>query len=174
MFPEVLGGNSSFIPPSSISIIQEAFNRLASPPLKQHNKDKLNNREEKKSEGRKKEAWKEKRSVEEKRKGDNNISDARNDGQTEMDIYNKNEEMMPAFKMEVEDAMELDIKSEEVSEDEIEFYINNEISKYEMIMIKFDESNEEDSNDKEETSKKELDEEVIINRPLSNEQLFHL
>jgi len=104
-------------------------------------------------------------------KGNNNIADAKNNSRTEMDIYNENEEMITTNEMEVEDAMELDIESEEASEDEIEFYTNNETSEYERMIMEFDESNEEDGSDKEETSEEESDEEVIIDKPLSNEQM---
>ena len=104
--------------------------------------------------------------------GDNDILDTRNNGQTEINtIYNENEEMTPAIEMEVEDDMELDVENEKASEDEEELYINDEASEYERMMTEFDESDEENSSDKEEISEEELDEGVIIDKPLSNEQM---
>ena len=100
--------------------------------------------------------------------GNNDIFDARSNNQAEM---NENEEMMSAIEIEieeVEDNMELDVENEETSEDEIEFYISDEESEYERTITEFDESDEEDGNDQEETIE---DEEVIIDKPFSNEQI---
>jgi len=112
---------------------------------------------------------------------DNNITVTRNDDRTNIDIYNKDEEMM-AFDIEneeIEDSIEFDINNDdESSEDEVEFNINEEsdyerVNNYERMMMEFNESDEEDNSDGEETSKANLDEDIIVDQPFSKEQMPH-
>jgi len=97
--------------------------------------------------------------------------------QTNMNIYNEDEKMI-IFNIEneeSEDDVEFDINNNnESSEDhDTEFDINDyerANHDYERIM-EFNKSDEEDDNNKEETSEEKSDKEVIINKPLSNEQI---
>ncbi|SRR6266496_6154560 len=103
---------------------------------------------------------------------EDDIAATGNNDRIEMNIYAEDEEMTPAIDIEneeVEDDIEFDIENEETSEDEIEFYINDETSEYERMMMEFDGSNEDD--DREEISNEESDEEMIIDKPFSNEQM---
>ncbi|PKB98919.1 hypothetical protein RhiirA5_505983 [Rhizophagus irregularis] len=89
------------------------------------------------------------------------MATTRNDGSTEMDIYDDEDEEMTTT---------IDIENEEISEDELE-------SEYERIMIEFNE-NDEDENERGGDSDEEViidqpDEEVIVDQPLSSEQLSY-
>lgn len=91
-----------------------------------------------------------------------------NDDHTETTIYtgidSENEEILPA----------IDLENEEASEDELEFYMNDEESEHNRIMMEFDENDEDNGSDNEsgsESESDESDEEVIIDKPFSNEQM---
>jgi hypothetical protein len=112
---------------------------------------------------------------------DNDITAVRNDDRTNIDIYNKDEEMT-AFDIENEeneDGLEFDINNDdESSEDEVEFVINEEsdyerVNDYERMMMEFNESDEEDSSDGEETSEADLAEDIIVDQPFGKEQMPH-
>ncbi len=98
-----------------------------------------------------------------------------------MNIYNEDKEMT-AFDIENEeneDGIEFDINNDDKSsEDEVEFDINEEsdyerVNDYERMMMEFNESDEEDSSDREETSKGNLAEDIIVNQPFSKEKMPH-
>lgn len=91
-----------------------------------------------------------------------------NNDHTETTIYtgndSENEEILPA----------IDLENEEASEDELEFYMNDEESEHNRIMMEFDENDENNGSDNEygsESESDEPDEEVIIDKPFSNEQM---
>ena len=96
--------------------------------------------------------------------------DTANDNYIKTNIYVENEEVTPVIDIENEgeDDIELEVENEVASEDEVEFYINDDASEYERMMMDFDESDEEGGND---NSDEEADEEVIIDKPFSNEQM---
>ena len=87
------------------------------------------------------------------------MATTRNDGHTEIEIYNEDEEMIETT----------DTENEEMSDDDIELE-----DEYERMMMEFNES-EEDEDEREEISEGDsdqiADEEVIIDQPLSSEQL---
>ena len=94
--------------------------------------------------------------------------------QTNMDIYNEDEEMK-----ENEEESEHDSNNDESSEDEVEFDINE----YEKMMIESSKSDEEDNNNEKNDNNEEddsneengsdmdLDEKVVIDKSFSNKQM---
>ena len=97
-----------------------------------------------------------------------------------MDIYNEDEEMTPAIDIETEESNdnnmeteevseELDTNDDEVSEDDIEL----ESEYYERVMTEFDERDEDegDMEDEYDTSEEDSDEEEIVDKSFSSEEM---